>query len=320
MRIFITGGSGFVGGHLIETFSKGHEVVAMARSERSAGVVAGFGARPARCSLGEVGREHLEGCELVIHSAGFVEEWGTRDQFERANIEGTRQLLEVSRAAGASRFIFIGTEAALFSGEALENVDETVPYPPKHRFLYSETKAAAEALVLAANGEGMSTVSIRPRIVWGPRDGTILPSVLKMLGEGRFMWLDQGEVMTSTTHVENLCHAVSLAVEKGGGGEAYFVADAEISTVRDFLTALVATQGVEIKARSIPGAVARPVSSVVEAIWRVCRLKGIPPLHLFPVAMMSRNMTVCTDKARDGLGYAPVIGLEEGMARLRALK
>ena len=88
--------------------------------------------------------EHLEGVDAVVHCAAFVEEWGTRAQFWEANVEGTTQLLSAARDAGVKRFVHIGTEAALFAGGDLVDVDETHPLPAKQRYLYSETKAEAE--------------------------------------------------------------------------------------------------------------------------------------------------------------------------------
>ncbi len=316
MRIFITGASGFIGGQVTESLAAEHEVLALSRSERSAELVRSRGARPVLGSLGAVAVADLEGVDAVIHCAAFVEEWGTREQFWEANVTGTRQLLEVARAAGVARFVHIGTEAALFDGRDLLDVDETHPYPERQRFLYSETKAEAERLVLAANAPGFTTISLRPRFVWGPGDQTVLPTVLRMAREGRFAWIDGGKVRTSTTHVANLVHGVTLALERGQGGQAYFIADDGVRTIREVLTRLAATQGVALPDRSLPGKVARALAAMTEGAWRLLRLQSQPPLTRFTAAMLSSSVTVRTDKARAELGYAPVITVDEGIAGL----
>ncbi|MFT5353360.1 MAG: nucleoside-diphosphate-sugar epimerase [Polyangiales bacterium] len=314
MRVFITGGSGFVGGHLIERLvADGHDVYAMARSKRSEAVVAGFGATPVRCALGDVRVHHLGDADVIIHCAAFVEEWGTREEFVRVNVEGTKQLLAMAQQVGTPRFIHISTEAVLFNGEDLVDIDETTPYPAQ-TFLYSETKAEAERRVLAANGPGLCTISLRPRFVWGPRDQTILPAIARMAK--RWTWIDGGRAQTSTTHVANLAHAVSLALHRGRGGEAYFVADRERSTLRGFLTSLARTRDVMLPSRSLPRPFVRALAEVLERAYRLASSKSPPPITRFSASMMSSTVTVRTAKAERELGYAPVISVAEGLAEL----
>lgn len=318
MRIFITGATGFVGGHLVEHLSAaGHDVHGMARSPAGADAVRGWGGTPVATDLDRVTAAELAGVDVVVHAAAQLT--GTdRAAFERVNIDGTRRLLAAARAAGARRFILIGTEAALFDGHDLRDIDEAQPYPRRQRFLYSETKAAAEQLVLAADAPGFAALSIRPRFVWGPRDASVLPTVAAMVTSGRFRWIDRGRQETSTTHVRNLARAVELAAERGRGGRAYFVADAERQTMRTFLTRLLATRGIVPADRSVPGALARPLARAVEGIWRLLRRRSPPPMSAFEIAMLSRSVTVRTDRARDELGWAPVITVEEGLRQLAA--
>lgn len=317
MKIFVTGGSGFVGGHLIERLARAHEVLAMARSERSASIVEGYGAKAVEADLNGVRAEDLAGCDIVVHAAAFVEEWGTRDEFWQGNVEGTTRMLDAASAAKVKRFVFVGTEAALFDGHDLVNVDERHPYPEKQRYLYSETKAEAERRVIARNSEHFLTISIRPRLVWGPRDSTILPSIVKMARAGGWAWLDRGRSETSTTHVVNLAHAIELALTNGRGGEAYFVADEGTRTLREFLTALAETEGVTLPDRNLPGRVARPLAGAVEGLWRVLRIRKPPPMTGFAIAMMSRTVTVDTTKAKRELGYEPIVDVATGLHQLR---
>jgi hypothetical protein len=320
MRIFLTGASGFIGGAVASSLKARHDIVAMSRSERSDVAIRALGVSPVRSALGAVAPEHVAGAEVVIHCAAHVEAWGPREVFWQTNVEGTRQLLEVARRAGVRRFLFVGTEAALFRGQDMLEIDETYPYPAATPYLYSETKAEAERLVLAANdpANGFATISIRPRLVWGPGDQTILPILKRMIAEGRFMWLDGGRARTSTTHVANLVHALELALTKGRGGEAYFVTDGEETTMRAFLTALLGTQGVKAPDRSLPGFVARGAAAVLERVWRLLGLRSEPPLPALAAGQMSRHCTIRIDKIRRELGYAPVISVREGLAQLAA--
>lgn len=319
MRIFITGGSGFVGGHVVEALSLArHEVLALARSERAALAVRTLGATPVTGDLATLDAIALKDVDVVVHAAARAESWGPWEAFRKANVEGTARVLAAARGAGVRRFIHIGTEAMLFDGHDLLDADETTPPPARQRFAYSATKAEAERLVLAASSPDFTTMSLRPRLVWGPRDASVLPEVLEAVEKGAFAWIDGGRQTTSTTYVGNLVHAVELALHRGEGGQAYFVADAERHRMKELLSALAATRGVTLPARSLPGALARPVATVAEGLWKVFAPQVKPPMSAFAIAMLSRSVTVRFDKARRELGYTPIRTFEEGLEATRA--
>jgi nucleoside-diphosphate-sugar epimerase len=320
MKIFVTGASGFIGGAFARAVRGRHEVVAMSRSERTDLAIRDLGATPVRCALGAVGGEQLDGCAAVVHCAAHVEAFGDRAVFRQVNVDGTQQLLDVARRAGVRRFLHVGTEAACFRGQDMVDIDETYPMVTSSPYLYSETKAEAERRVLAANAPDGSfvTLSIRPRLVWGPGDQTILPILKTMVRDGRFAWMDGGHARTSTTHVANLVHALELALTRGRGGEAYYVTDGEDTTLRQFLTALLRTQALTPPDRSIPGWLARGAAGPLETVWRVLRLSGEPPLTGLAAGQMSRHCTIRIDKIRRDLGYAPVVSVAEGLRQLAA--
>lgn len=322
MLVFITGASGFVGGAATQALTlAGHTVRAMSRTERSDAAIRALGATPVRSALGAVTAEHLAGCDAIVHCAAFVEQWGTRAQFWAANVEGTAQLLEVARAAGVRRFLHMSTEAVLFAGQHLRGIDETCPYPARAPYLYAETKAEAERRVLAASDPagGFTTIVLRPRLVWGPGDQTILPTLAAAVREGRYAWLDGGRHKTSTVHIANLTHAIKLALTAGRSGEAYFVTDGEDSTYREFLGALLASQGLSPPERSLPGALGRAAAAILETGFRLVRAQSEPPLTRFAAAMLSHECTLRIDKARRDLGYAPIVSVTQGLAQMPRL-
>jgi nucleoside-diphosphate-sugar epimerase len=319
--VFVTGGSGFIGGRLIERLSAdGHAVRALARSRSSAERVRARGAEPVEGELGDVGamRAGAEGCELAFHAAATLGDWGEREDFERGNVAGTRNALRACAHAGVRRFVHVGTEAALLAGDPLIDVDETAPLRPDSPALYSATKARAEQAVVAANRDGFETVVVRPRFVWGVGDTTLLPAIVAMVRGGRFAWIGGGQHRTSTTHVENTVEGLLLGAARGRPGNAYFVTDGEPVVFRDFIGELLATQGIEPPSRNIPAAAAHLLANAGEASWRLAHLPGRPPLTRFAYWVSSQECTIRIDKAREQLGYAPLKSIAEGLAELRA--
>jgi nucleoside-diphosphate-sugar epimerase len=320
MKAFVTGGSGFIGGALIRRLrGEGVDVRALARSESSAAKVADAGAEPARGDLDDVEAMAVgaEGCDLAFHAAAALGEWGRREDFERGNVQGTRNALEAARRARVGRFVHVGTEAALMAGEPLVNVDETAPLRPDSKALYPATKAKAEMAVHQANGDALETVVVRPRLVWGVGDTTILPGIVEAVRSGRFRWIDGGRHLTATTHVDNTVEGLWLGATKGRPGEPYFVTDGEPIVFREFITELLATQGLEAPDKEAPASLARLAGPALEAMWSGLRRSTPPPITRLTYWLSAQECTIDISKARSELGFEPVKTRAEGMQELR---
>jgi nucleoside-diphosphate-sugar epimerase len=321
MKIFVTGGSGFVGRNLIAALvARGDHVVALARSLSAMQTVRQLGAEPQAGDLVDVAAMSagMAGAELVFHCAAKVDDWGDPAEFRRVNVEGTANVIEAARAAGVRRLVHISTEAVLADGTPIRNADETRPRPRRPVGLYPSTKAEAEAVALLANGQGLEVVVVRPRFIWGKGDTALLPRILAVMRKGQFAWIGGGRYLSSTCHVRNVCEGALLAAERGRPGEIYFLTDGAPVEFRGFITAMAATQGVDPGKRSLPHALVYCIAALSELGWRLLKLKGGPPLTRTAVILTGEEVTVNDAKARRELGYRGQVSREAGLTEMAA--
>lgn len=319
--IFITGGSGFVGRHTIHQLSRqGRRVRALARSNAAADRIVAAGGEPVLGDLASADdlARAMHGCDAVIHAAAKVEQWGAYEDFYAVNVFGTENVLAAARRAGVKRFVHVGTEAGLVGGRPVRRATEEFMPPARPVGLYPATKRLAEERVLAANCAELETVVVRPRFIWGRGDTSLLPQLVSAVKQRKFLWISGGRYLTSTCHIENVLEGIGLALDRGRGGNAYFLTDGEPTKFRSFIAALLATQGLEAPRASIPRPVASLAARGLEAAWRWFDLAGEPPLTRTVVLLMGEEVTVSDAKARRELGYTGSMSRERGLDEMRS--
>lgn len=317
--IFLTGGSGFLGRQLIaDLVADGHRVRALARSDRAAATVRALGAEAVAGDLDDLAamQAGMAGCSGAIHSAAKVEQWGRWEDFLHDTVQGTDNLIAAARAARLPRLVHISTEAVLADGAAIVDADETRPLPAKPNGPYPRSKGMAEQRVLAANRDGLQTIVVRPRFIWGKGDTTLAPKLAQAARAG-WVWFGGGGHRTSTCHVRNVSLGTRLALERGSAGQVYFLTDGAPVAFRDFIARLIRTQGVEPGEREAPLWLADALAIAGEAAWRLLPLKGEPPLTRTALNLFFRQVTVSDARARRELGYQPVVSVDEGLRELQ---
>ncbi|WP_439573783.1 NAD-dependent epimerase/dehydratase family protein [Phreatobacter sp.] len=321
---FVTGGSGFVGSRLIALLiDRGWRVKALARSP---GAVAAVQAAGATAVLGDLDdpnslKSGMEGCSVVFHVAAHFKLWGSRASFDRANVEGTRHIVEAALATPGLRRVVAVSAAAVVMGdpEPMLDVDESLPLQTRAFAPYSSSKAEGERILLAANGRrsNFETIAIRPPFIWGAGMPT-LDHMVETVRAGRFQWVGGGDQAMSTCHVDNLCDALLLAVDRGRGGQAYFVSDGRSGSLKSVISSLLATRGVIPKDRSVPFPLAWTMAGVMGAAWKALRLSGEPPITRQMLRLIGKPFTVNIAKARAELGYSPRMSFAEGLAAMQS--
>jgi nucleoside-diphosphate-sugar epimerase len=276
------------------------------------------GADPAPGDLSDEAalRAAMEGCDVAFHAAARVDQWGRLEDFLHDNVGGTERVLSAARAGGVRRVVHVSTEAVLAGGRKMHQADETWPRPRRPVGLYPLTKGLAEERVLAANGRELETVIARPRLIWGKGDTSVLPKIAQGVREGRFAWIGGGRFLTSTCHVRNVCEGLIKAAERGQPGAIYFLTDGAPVQMREFLGALLRTQGVEPGDRALPFCAAYAAGAAAELVWRALRRRGEPPVTRMAVLLGGEEVTVRDDKARREIGYVGAVTREQGLAEM----
>jgi nucleoside-diphosphate-sugar epimerase len=220
--------------------------------------------------------------------------------------------------ARVRRFIYLGAAMSLLgSPRPITGADESWPLQQPRCSGYAASKTRADQAVQAANGAQMATVVIRPGWVWGTADDPSTASFVRAVRAGRMRLIDGGRHRIVATHMDNLIHAVGLAIDHGAGGRGYYVFDDGSTTVRDFLAGLLQARGLALPEASVPGPVAAGLARALDTAWRITRRPGDPPLTRMIVELNRGPFLVSDTRAREELRYQPVVTRQQGMQRLR---
>ncbi len=323
--VLVTGGSGFLG-------------LALCRALRAQGVAVRSLQRKRSAALEELGvSQHLAelhdaqavstaaaGVETIFHVAAKAGAWGPETDYQRANVLGTRAVLQACREHGVARLVYTSTPSVVHAGGDLAGVDESVPYPDHFQAAYPRTKAIAEREVLAANSPELATVALRPHLIWGPGDNHLLPRMIERARAGKLAFIGAGDNLIDVTYIDNAVAAHlaawrALAPDAACAGRAYFISDGAPIALKDMVNRLLATADIAPVHKHVPLALARLLAPLVEGAWRLLRLRGEPMLTRFLVEQFSTAHWYDISGARRDLGYVPMVSLEEGLARLRAV-
>lgn len=319
---FVTGGTGFLGARLVQQLvGQGWNVRALHRSQADAARLRALGAEPIRGDLGDASSLciGMKGVEVVFHAAALFKMWAPKADFERVNVDGTRNMLAAAKAEHVERFVQISASGVVMGKRRdMTGVTEDEPLAFPSWAPYLASKARAEQLVLEADDPtGMRTSVILPPLIWGA-DMPMLDDTIRSVKAGQFAWPGGGQALMSTSHVDNVCHAAILAAGKALGGRAFFITDGEDRTLREVMASLLATRGVDPGNRSAPLPVAWFMAMMLEGVWRTFDLKGQPPLTRQMLRMIGYDFTLSDRRARQELGYAPIVTWEDGLRAMRA--
>ncbi|CAO2834188.1 unnamed protein product [Amaranthus hypochondriacus] len=270
-----------------------------------------------------------QGAEVVFHMAAPDSSINNYSIQRSVNVEGTKNVIEACIELQVKRLIYTSSPSVVFDGiHGIFDGDESLPYPLEHNDFYSATKAEGEALVLKANGEkGLLTCCIRPSSIFGPGDKLLVPSLVDAARAGKSKFIiGDGNNMYDFTYVVNVAHAHICAeralaskgtVAEKASGQAYFITNMEPIKFWEFMSHILEGLGYERPRIKIPAWVMMPIAHLVEFIYKLLAPYGMKVPQLTPsrIRLLSCNRTFSCSKAKDLLGYTPIVSLQEGLER-----
>jgi len=307
VRAFVTGGTGFLGGHVVQKLrQRGDDVVALVRTPPKATQVRELG-----CEIVEGDLSHEDaipkavvGCDAVFHVAAMYEVGIPASRHEEmydANVKGTERVLDASTDAGVGRIVYVST-VGVFGDTKGKVVDETYDREPTgFMSYYEETKYLAHELAKDRIAKGAPIVIVQPGGIYGPGDPSVIGTLIGMIRRFGLPFLVFPDAGFNLVYVEDVADGILLAHEKGRVGESY-VLGGEVMSMRDALQRICRAAGKRVPTRVLPA----PLMRLSTPVWPVVsRLTGLPPNARELMANAAATFYATDAKARRELGYAP---------------
>ncbi len=322
MKILVTGAGGFLGGALAEKLiSRGEDVRSFSRRKYSR--LAELGVEQYQGDLGDSSAvaEACRGCALVYHVAAKAGIWGSAEDFYRANVVGTENILEACRRLEIPGLVYTSSPSVIFDGSDMEGVGESVPYPPHYKAEYPRTKAIAEKKVLASVSSGFAAVSLRPHLIWGPLDTNFVPGILSRGRKGNIRRVGTQSKLVDCTYIDNVVEAhlkaaEALSPDSPLSGKAYFISQGEPVDIWEFIARVLKYAGLPPIKGTVSPRAAYVAGAVCEKVYKWFPSLGEPPVTRFAAEELVTAHWFDNSAARRDFGYRPIVTMEQGFGRL----
>jgi len=316
-RAMVTGATGMLGSYIVEELVRsGWTVRALVRGPERAGWVRALGADLAKGDLADRASlvDAARGCDAIFHAAAAIGSGGDRDTFRRANVEGTRNVVE-SAAAASARLVHVSSTAVF--GDARyrhEPTDESVSLPRlPHHDAYGQSKQAAEQVVLSAHAAGhISCAIVRPPVMYGIRDRQFAPRIGPVLERGIFPLIGGGDTTLSLVHAGNVARgAVLAAVCDRADGRVYHLTDDWPVDAALLARCAARGLGVDVRTPVLPEWVGRVGFTLLAVGLKVAGRADLARHAGGTLSMLTRDNPFTSRRAREELGWAPSGSVEE---------
>ena len=317
MRVLVTGATGFLGGTFLRHLrAHGYETVALGRNEGRCRLLDAAGFSAVRADLSQPVLHLAAGIgtvDAVVHCAALSAPFGRYAAFHAANVEGTRNALDLAETLDVRRFVNISSPTVYFELKDKTGVRETAPLP-KPINAYARTKAEAERLVLARRGIG--PVNLRPRGIYGAGEETLLPRLVKAARRGPLPLLRGGAAAIDLTHVDDVVAAIAAALspDPALSGETFNISGGETRPVREIVERVCAALDVPLRWKRMPFLPALAAARIAELASFVRREPREPLVTPYTLGLFAFRQSLDISKARGLLGWQPQVPFDIGLA------
>jgi 2-alkyl-3-oxoalkanoate reductase len=261
----------------------------------------------------------MSGADAVVHIAARVAVTGRWEEFEKANIVGTENVVGAARDAGVRSFVHVSSPSVAHAGSSLVGAPAGPADPGRARGHYARSKAQAEMLALGESSDSMAVVAIRPHLIWGPGDTQLVGRIVERARKGRLATVGSGAALVDSIYIDNAADALVAALDRAPllGGRAFVVTNGQPRTVRELVARIVLAAGLQPPRRTVPFQVARTGGLVAERLWSLRGTGSEPPMTSFLAEQLATAHWFDQTEARKALDWAPKVSLDEGFERLR---
>jgi 2-alkyl-3-oxoalkanoate reductase len=322
VKVLVTGASGMLGASVARRLAERGDTVTVLQRRPS-----GLGLAEVLADVADVAAvdEAVAGHDAVVHLAAKVNVVGPWRDYERVNVGGTRAILKGCRGAGVGRLVYVSSPSVAHGGRSLVGAGAAPADPTAARGPYARSKAIAEQLALAADGEDLAVVAVRPHLVWGPGDLQLIARIVHRARRRRLPQIGTGAALVDTTYVTNAVDALVAALDRciEARGQAVVVSNGEPRPIAELITAICAAAGVPPPFPRVPVGLALAAGSAIQAAWAATdralpgRLPPDPPITRFLVEQLSTAHWFDQRRTRELLQWRPTVSLDEGLAELR---
>lgn len=316
-RVLITGATGFLGKYLVDIFYEHkYEVIATGRNTAVGKTLERDRVTFIACDLRNKSEvfKLLKDIDVLVHAAALSSAWGQYQDFYESNVLSTKHIVDGCLENDISKLIFVSSPSIYASTRDQLSIKECEAPKTNNLNYYIKTKLLAEEEIQRGHRDGLYTVIIRPRGLFGIGDPSIVPRILEVNEKMGIPLFNDGQQRIDITFVSNVAYSILLAAEKDNiNGEIFNITNDDPLTFKEIISLLFKHIDLEMNVRDMNPRVFYGIASLLESVAKTFRFKKEPILTRYKASTLLYSQTLCIDNAKEKLGYKPLVSVEEGI-------